>query len=220
MLQGLTQWLLDAIKSHGLLAVILGVAIETIIVPIPSPLILMAAGSVLIEANSIWLALFHALWISIVAGIAQTVGSYFVYGIAYTGGKPLIERFQRWHGISWDEIEEFQKKFKGRREGLMLFLLRAIPIMPLSIVSGVAGVIKMKWKAFSIYTFLGTIPRNTFLALLGWYMKEMYISFAGRIDHIETTVTILLILAIAAYIVLHKLGFFWKIRKKLLSSKE
>jgi membrane protein DedA with SNARE-associated domain len=216
MLEGLTQWLLDAIRTHGMLAVILGVAIETIIVPIPSPLILMAAGSVLITSNVWYIAILNALWISVIAGLAQTIGSYFVYGIAYKGGKPLIEKFEKWHGVSWKEITEFEKKFKGRNQNFTIFLLRAIPIMPLSIVSGVAGVIKVRWKEFSIFTFFGTIPRNVFFAMLGWYLREVYVTFAAKLDHIETIVSVILVLAIVGYIVGNKLGIFWKIRKKIL----
>ena len=47
MLADLTNWLLEAIKTHGLLAVVLGVVIETVIVPLPSPVIVMAAGYIL-----------------------------------------------------------------------------------------------------------------------------------------------------------------------------
>ncbi len=218
MFTELTDMLLEGIKTHGILAVIIGVAIETIIVPIPSPVILMAAGVVLIETEVLGLALLSALWISVVAGLAQTIGSYFVYGIAYYGGKPLIEKFEKWHGVSWKEIKEFQKKFgKGRKEDITLFILRALPIMPLSIVSGVAGVIKMNFKRYTFSTFLGTIPRNIFLALLGWQLKHTYEVMAARIDHLETIVSVLLVLAIIAYIVMHKLGIIWKIRKKILS---
>jgi membrane protein DedA with SNARE-associated domain len=216
MLEGLTQWLLESIRTHGILAVILGVAIETIVVPIPSPLILMAAGSVLITSDVWYIALLNGLWISVVAALAQTVGSFFVYGIAYSGGKPLIERFERWHGVSWKEILEFEKKFKGKNQNFIMFLLRAIPVMPLSIVSGVAGVIKMRWQEFSVFTFLGAVPRNLIFAMLGWYLREVYIVFAAKLDHIETIITVFLVLAIIGYIIGHKLGWFWKIRKKIL----
>lgn len=217
MLSTLTNAILEGIRSHGMLAVIMGVAIETIIVPIPSPLILMAAGFILIRSNSFITAVLAATWISIIAGLAQTIGSYFVYSVAYFGGKPLIEKYEKLHGVSWKEITQFQKKFgKGRREDLMLFVLRALPIMPLSVISGVAGVLKMDFKRYSLATFFGVIPRNIFLALLGWKMQEVYYELAHKIDSIETIATIFIISFGCVYVLLHKFNIISNIRRKIL----
>ena len=148
MFDGITNWIIASIQSYGVWAVILGIAIETIIVPIPSPLVLMTAGALLIDPK---LALFPAIIqiffkLTIPASIASTIGSYLVYGIGYLGGKPIIVKYEKLHGVSWKEISVFQKKFKGKKENLILATLRAIPIVPLSVISGVAGVMKMNWK--------------------------------------------------------------------------
>jgi len=217
MFTELTDWLLSAIHTHGILAVVLGVVIETVIVPIPSPLILMAAGSILIPSGPIYMILLNALWISLIAGLAQTIGSYILFFIGYYGGKPIIEKYERFHGVSWKEIQSFQKKFsKKRKEEYTLFLLRALPIMPLSVVSGVAGILEIDKKKYTIATFLGTIPRNLILSLMGYYMKGGYDIIAGHFDNAETILTILVILLILGYILGHKTGLFDKIRKKLL----
>lgn len=213
----ITQWLLELIQSHGILAVILGVVIETIIVPIPSPLILMTAGFVLIPHGSILSVAWAALWISLVAGIAQTIGSYMLYFIGYYGGKPLIIKFEKLHGVSWSEIQKFQKKFsKRRKEETTLFLLRALPIMPLSVISGVVGVMKMDFKKYSLATFLGVIPRNFVLALSGFIFSGFYEVIADYIDHAETLMTVIIVLLILGYIAGHKLGLFGWLRKNIL----
>jgi membrane protein DedA with SNARE-associated domain len=218
MFSEFTNSLIHAIRTHGILAVIIGVAIETIIVPLPSPLILMAAGYILIESNSFISAFGHALFISIIAGIAQTIGSYFVYGIAYYGGKPLIVKYEKLHGVSWKEILTFKKKFKKKKkEEITLGILRALPIMPLSVFSGVAGIVKMDFQRFTLATFLGVIPRNVFLALLGWQLKETYEKFAIYIDNIETIMTVLIVFVIIGYILANKFGIIDKIREKVLS---
>ena len=210
MFSEITQSILEAIKTHGIIAVVIGVGIETILAPIPSPLILMFAGYILISSKSVVPAFGHALYISVVAGIAQTIGSYLLYYIGYFGGKPFIEKF--------DEILTFKKKFdKNKREDITLGILRALPIMPLSVVSGVAGIIKMDFKRFTIATFIGVIPRNVFLALLGWQLKGAYERFAGYIDNIETVMTLLIIFIIVAYILAKRFGIIDKIRKKVLS---
>jgi len=217
MFSELTAWLLAGIKTHGILAVIIGVVIETIIVPLPSPLIIMAAGYILIPQGNLVTIILTALWISSVAGIAQTIGSYLLYLPGYYIGKPFIEKYEKFHGVSWKEIELFQKKFsKGRKEEVSVFLLRALPVIPLSIVSGVAGVMEIEPKKYTISTLLGVIPRNLILALLGFSFGEFYQLIAGNIDSAETIMTIILVLLIIGYILGHKTGFFHRIRKEIL----
>ncbi len=213
----LTTWILELIRSHGILAVILGVVIETVIVPLPSPLIVMTAGYILIPQGTLIQIILNAAWISLVAGLAQTIGSYLLFFIGYFGGKPVIQKFRKFHGVAWSDIKNFQNKFsKGKKEDFTLFLLRALPIMPLSVVSGVAGVMKMNIKRYTIATFLGVLPRNFSLAILGFSFGGFYTMIANKIDHAETIMTVLLVLLILFYIIGQKTGLFDKLRKKII----
>ncbi len=217
MFPELTGWIIEAIKTHGLLAVILGVVIETIIVPLPSPLIVMAAGYILIPQGNFLTIILSALWISVVASTAQTIGSFLLYLPGYYIGKPFIQKYEKYHSVSWKEIQQFQKKFsKGRKEEVTLFLLRALPIMPLSVISGVAGVLKIEPKKYTAATFLGVIPRNFILAIAGFLLGEFYQVIAGKIDNAETIMTLFIVLLIIIYIIGHKTGFFNKLRKEML----
>ncbi|MEK6917044.1 MAG: VTT domain-containing protein, partial [Nanoarchaeota archaeon] len=138
--------------------------------------------------------------------------------IGYYGGKPIIEKYEKFHGVSWKEIKQFQKKFsKSKKEDFTLFFMRLLPIMPLSVISGVAGVIKYDVKRYSLATFFGVVPRNIFLALIGYNFGELYSLMAGRIDHAETIMTILIVLLIGFYIIGKKTGLFDGVRKKFLN---
>ena len=120
--------------------------------------------------------------------------------------------------MSWKEIRQFQDKFsKNRKEDFTLFLMRLLPIMPLSVISGVAGVMKYDVKKYTLATFFGVVPRNIFLALLGYNFGELYNLMAGKIDYAETIMTILIVLLIGFYIVGKKIGLFDKLRKNLLN---
>ena len=87
--------------------------------------------------------------------------------------------------------------------------------MPLSVISGVAGVMKLDFKRYSIATFLGVVPRNLFLAILGFSFGEFYHLLASKIDYAETIITVILVLLIIAYIIGNKFGLFDKIRKRI-----
>jgi membrane protein DedA with SNARE-associated domain len=196
MLAELTTWIIESIRHLGWVGVFIGVIIESIIVPIPSPVIVMFAGFVMIEPS---LALLPAiakifLVITIPASIAGLIGNYVVYWVAYIGGKPLVEKFEKYLGFSWKDVISIRKKFRiAKSETISLIILRAIPIMPLSLVSGAAGVIKLDWKKYGIASFIGMLIRNTILAFLGWKIGEVYFTIAEKIDHLESFMTLTII---------------------------
>ena len=199
-------------RAHGQLAVFIGVLIEQIIVPIPSPLIVMGAGAILILPElSIPNAFLQILWIIVLPGaIASTVGSFIGYTISYYGGKALVVRLQRFLGVDWDEIENLGKRFQGRKEALSIFLSRAIPVFPISLVSIFAGLLRIPIKPFTLYTFLGSIFRCFFLAFVGWWIGSTYEKVATRLDSAETIVSILMLIAMVG-----ALGYlYYKLRKK------
>ena len=185
---------MELMRAHGQLAVFIGVMIEQIIVPIPSPLIIMGAGAILIPPGlSVPSAFLQILWIIVLPGsIASTLGSYIGYMISFYGGKALVLRFQRFLDVDWDQIERLEKRFQGKKEALSIFLSRAIPVFPISLVSIFAGLLRIPIKPFTIYTFLGSIFRCFFLAFVGWWIGATYEKAATRLDSVETIVSIVM----------------------------
>jgi len=211
LISEITQWIMELMRAHGQLSVFVGVMIEQIIVPIPSPMIIMGAGAILIPPDlSIPNAFVQILWIIVLPGIiASTLGSYIGYGISYYGGKALVVRFQRFLDVDWGQIEGLEKKFQGRRENLSLFLFRAIPVFPISLVSVFAGLLRIPLKPFTIYTFLGSIFRCLFLGFVGWWIGATYEKVATRLDSVETIISILMLIGMGA-----ALGFlYYKLRR-------
>jgi membrane protein DedA with SNARE-associated domain len=186
---------MELMRAHGQLAVFIGVMIEQIIVPIPSPLIIMGAGAILIPPGlSIPNAFLQILWIIVLPGsIASTLGSYIGYMISFYGGKALVLRFQLLD-VDWDQIERLEKRFQGKKEALSIFLSRAIPVFPISLVSIFAGLLRIPIKPFTIYTFLGSIFRCLFLSFFGWWIGATYEKAATRLDSVETIVSIVMLI--------------------------
>ncbi len=187
---------MELMRAHGQLSVFIGVMIEQIIVPIPSPLIIMGAGAILIAAElSIPNAFLQILWIIVLPGsIASTLGSYIGYLISFYGGKALVVRLQRFLDVDWQEIENLEKRFKGKKEALSIFLSRAIPVFPISLVSIFAGLLRIPIKPFTFYTFLGSIFRCLFLGFFGWWIGATYGKVATRLDSVETVVSIIMLI--------------------------
>src|SRR3989338_2256504 len=112
LFEGLIAWVLTLIQAYGPYSVFFAVILEEVLIPIPSPLVIMGAAFILIPAD---IAFWEGIWrifliIVIPASIASTIGSFFCYGIGYYGGRRLINRFQRFLGISWIDVEKREKQ--------------------------------------------------------------------------------------------------------------
>ncbi|MFB6147979.1 MAG: DedA family protein, partial [Candidatus Nanohaloarchaea archaeon] len=125
------QPLIQLIQQHGVLAVMLGMVVEEVFVPIPSPVIPMAAGAILVQGTGLEALLFILFMIALPASIASVLSSYFVYGIAYYGGKPVIKEYGRYLDISWEEVQHLEKHFDHEHEKYYVALFRAVPVVPL-----------------------------------------------------------------------------------------
>ena len=197
------NWIMESIRSHGAWSVFIGVIIESVIVPIPSPLIIMGAGFVLISPQ---FSLFEALvpiilQIVLPGSVASTVGAYIGYGIGYFGGKTVVDRWKGFLGFNWGDVEALERRFQGGRVNTTIFLLRALPIFPLSVISAAAGLLRLPLQQFSLWTFYGAIPRCLLLGYLGWGLGETYQGFAKGLDRAEGIVSAILILTIVGAIV-------------------
>ena len=203
---------MELMRANGQLSVFIGVMIEQIIVPIPSPLIIMGAGAILISPGlSIPNAFFQILWIIVLPGsIASTLGSYIGYMISYYGGKALVLRFQRFLGVDWEEIGNLEKRFQGKKEAIAIFFSRAIPVFPISLVSIFAGLLRVPLKPFTVYTFFGSIFRCFFLAFVGWWIGATYEKVATRLNSAETFVSILMLIGMVGVLAY----LYYKLRKK------
>ena len=210
------NWIIDSIRAHGPWSVFIGVIIESVIVPIPSPLIIMGAGFLLISAELSFLEAAVPILVQIVlpGSIASTLGAYVGYGIGYLGGKPLVERLQSFLGFSWSDIEAMERRFHSGQINTSLFFLRALPIFPLSVISAAAGLLRLPIKQFTLWTFYGSVPRCLFLGYLGWGLGEPYQAMAKGIDKVETIVSMLMLGLIFALI----LWVRWRVRGKILKS--
>jgi membrane protein DedA with SNARE-associated domain len=202
-LADILNWIMDSIRAYGPWSVFAGVIIESVIVPIPSPLIIMGAGFILISPELNFLQALAPILLQIVlpGSIASTVGAYIGYAIGYYGGKPMVDRWERFLGFSWQDVEALERRFQSGQVKTSIFFLRALPIFPLSVISAAAGLLRLPINQFSLWTFYGTIPRCLLLGYLGWGLGETYQGIAKGIDKVEGIVSGILILTIFGVII-------------------
>ena len=196
--------------NYGALGVFLGSFLEEIIAPIPSTLVILGSSFFIMQSAPITVASVTKLfiYISITASLGLTLGSLFLYAIGYYLGKPFIDNWGKYLGLRWKDVEKTQKKFEETRsDDIILFTLRAIPVIPSIAISTFCGIIRFKLRDYIIITFLGSIIRATILGFVGWQFGTFYESIARQIALYENFVITGIILAVIGYIIYKK---YWK----------
>jgi membrane protein DedA with SNARE-associated domain len=131
----------------------------------------------------------------VAAGIG--IGSSAVYAIAHVGGKPAIDRYGRWLGVSWTDVEAIERRVSvGHRDELTLFGLRLIPVIPGVAISAFCGAIRYRYRPFIITTLAGSYVRAVLLGIIGWQAGELYMASLDRIDQLEHYLLIPIVLAL------------------------
>ncbi|KUK74454.1 DedA family protein [Methanobacterium sp. 42_16] len=192
---------------YGPLGVFIASIIEEVIAPIPSTLVIMGTSFIVLKGAVISIDAFLKLFLNIVlpASLGVTIGSLFVYGIAYFAGKPFLERWGKYLGVSWEDIEKTEKKFqKSRSDELVLFLVRAVPIIPSVAISAFCGFIRFDLKKYLVITFFGTLVRAFILGFIGWQFGSMYQTLADEISYLEEVSVILILISAVLYFIYKK----------------
>ncbi len=185
----------------GYLGVALWVAIESVIVPIPSELVLPFAGFLVGEGVAIepltgrpW-----AFWLVALAGtLGATIGALVAYAIGARGGRPLIERWGRYVGISATDMDRADDFF-ARHGQAASFFGRMIPVVR-SLVSFAAGIAHMPLARFTLFTFLGSLPFTVVLVFAGVQLGANWEEVGAILKRFEYVVLALLAALILAWI--------------------
>lgn len=191
---------------------VVGTFLEEVIAPLPSPFVLATAGTITKAQNN---PLSYILLIAVLAAVSKTIGGIFLYTITDKMEDLFVSKFGRFVGVSQGDIEKIGKYFNGtRKDWIVLFLLRALPVAPSSPISITAGLVRIKMKTFITSTFLGTIIRNTFYLYIGYTGLAASESLSSGLNTSETIAEILVVLSLLAGIV-----WGYKKRKLIFSGK-
>lgn len=210
MLSSVLQPIIDILhRLSGVLPtevfVTVGAFIEELIAPIPSPLVMTLAGSL---AASEGKTLTYLGVLAFLGAVGKTIGSWIIYHIADKSEDFVMNKLGRFVGVSHREIEIIGKHLNhGWRDDVILFLLRAIPIMPTAPVSIVCGLIKLHLRTYLVSTFLGTLVRNIFYLYLGYTSLGALESLNEGIDSFEKFGYLILLVAVGA-------AFLWIYKQK------
>jgi membrane protein DedA with SNARE-associated domain len=155
-----SSWLIALITDYGLLIIFVLMAAENACLPVPSEVVVPYGG--------VLAALGHtSLWaVIVVSTAAAIVGAGTVYLMGRFGGRPLALRYGRRIRIKPGHVEMVERWFARRGEPMVIYT-RMLPVVR-TFISLPAGVARMSWPKFLLYTALGSAVWNAALAYLGW----------------------------------------------------
>ncbi len=189
-------------EAVGYIGVAIWVAIESVIVPIPSELILPFAGFLVGQGGAIE-PLTGQPWtlpLVVMAGtFGATAGALVAYAIGYWGGRPVILRWGRILRITPDDLDKVETFF-ARHGAAASFFGRLIPVVR-SLVSFGAGVGRMPIVPFTVYTILGSLPFTFVLVYVGVQLGANWEAIGAVLKQFEY--------AILGVLVLIALLFVW-----------
>lgn len=184
--------------SVGYVGVALAVALETIVAPIPSEVILPMAGWKVSQSSadpSVVEPLTNLAWNLPLAVALATVGSVagavVGYYIGAWGGRPLLDRYGRYVGIGSEDLDRADRWF-DRWGSWAVFLGRMVPLVR-TFVSYPAGISRMSMGRFLLFSTLGSLPWNLGLIYAGFVVGENYDRIEAAIKPYEYVIYVIVI---------------------------
>ena len=188
-------------EAVGYIGVALWVAIESVVIPIPSELVLPFAGFLVGTGAAVepltgqpW-----SYWLVVLTGtLGATIGALVAYAIGAWGGRPVIQRWGRYVGITGADLDRAEAFFARHGEAASFFG-RMVPVIR-SLVSFAAGVARMPLGRFIVFSFLGSLPFTALLVFAGVQLGANWESIGGVIKRFEYAIVGVLAIIVVAWI--------------------
>jgi len=175
----------------GYLGVMMAMAIESAMIPLPSELILPYAGFLVSDPGRLepltgqpW-----NFWIVVVAAtVGNTLGSLVAYAIGAYGGRPFLERYGRYLLIRPHEIE-LADRFFARHGAATVFIGRLLPVVR-TFISFPAGVARMPLGRFIAYSTAGAFIWSCLLVYAGTILGANWVQIRHALQPFDLAIAL------------------------------
>ena len=205
MTQSIFDFLRNAIVHYGYWAVGAAVLLENAGIPVPGETILLLASFLAYSQHELQLK-----WIVVVATIAATLGDNLGFAVGYHGGRLLLERYQNIFRIQRSTLLRAEQMF-ARYGAVTVFFARFV--FGMRIIAGpMAGVLRMSWRRFLMFNFLGAAVWVTVISGAGYLFGRHWERLEQSLKRFDL---------IAAVVVLLIIGvLWWRGRRQSKASSE
>lgn len=166
----MTKYITSILESAGYFGIVFLMFLENVFPPIPSEFIMPLAGFMVTQGRLSFVGVVAA---GVVGSMLGTLPFYYLgRRMDEERLKTLADRHGRWLTVSREDIEKAQKWF-DHHGGLTVLFCRLIPGVR-SVISIPAGINRMNFAAFLLYSAVGTAIWTGLLTYLGYFLKANF----------------------------------------------
>jgi membrane protein DedA with SNARE-associated domain len=202
LFDAVVHFMTDEVARFGYLGVFFLMVLESACVPVPSEVTMLFGGAL---ASPSFAAPGRELdlWtVALVGTAGNLLGSWLAYLAGAVGGRPLINRWGRYLLLTPHEMDRAHEWFERHGEAAVFFS-RLLPVVR-TFISLPAGVARMNFAKFTLYTVLGCLPWSLALAFAGFKLGENW----HAVDRIMRPFSLLLAVVFVAAVA-------WWVRRRL-----
>jgi membrane protein DedA with SNARE-associated domain len=189
------DFVIHTLSTLGYFGIVLLMAIESACIPLPSEVIMPFSGFLVAQGT-------FSLWGAALAGaVGCTLGSTIAYVVGALGGRRLALRYGRFILLSAHDIDLADRWFRRFGEATVFFT-RLMPLVR-TFISLPAGIAKMPFVRFIVYSFLGSLIWSAFLAYIGMQLGAHWDQLKPLFRKFDVLFVVVIVLLIAWYIYRH-----------------
>jgi len=186
----IVNFIVNLISSLGYISIVILMALESLIAPVPSEAVMPFAGFLIAEGT------FDFPGVIFFSTLGSLIGSLISYCLGYWGGRPLVERWGRYLLLDRHHLTLTEEYFKKKGD-ITILICRFIPVIR-HLISIPAGMGKMNLLKFCLYTVIGAGLWNAFLAYIGYILRSNWTEVM-KYSHILDYLVIAALIAIIGY---------------------
>src|SRR3990170_1687891 len=195
ILEPIAQWIISVISSLGYGGIILTMTIESACIPLPSEIIMPFFGYLVTTGR------FTLFWTGVAGALGCVIGSVLAYWVGIWGGRPFLEKYGKFILISGKDLEAADRFFKKYGD-LSIFISRLLPVIR-TFISLPAGIARMNFTKFVIYTFLGSLPWCLALAYVGKVLGENWETIRVYFRKADVLIGVIIVIGVIYFIYRH-----------------
>jgi len=164
VLERVFEWIIETVHAWGYPGIVIMMAVESTILPFPSEAALIPAGFLASQGRM-------DPFMAIACGaIGSLVGATINYFVSMQLGRPIMERIGHYVLVTPDKLDAADRYFAQHGE-ITTFIGRLIPGIR-HLISIPAGVARMNYPRFALYTTLGAAMWSTVLVGVGYWAGQ------------------------------------------------
>jgi membrane protein DedA with SNARE-associated domain len=191
----LSRFVVHTISTLGYTGILVTMAIESACIPLPSEIIMPFSGYLVTTGQ------FTMFGVTLAGAAGNLIGSIVAYYVGVWGGRPFVERYGRYVLISHRDLDTADRWFAKYGEAAVFFS-RLLPVVR-TFISLPAGIARMNFPRFVVFSFLGALPWCYLLAYIGVAMGERWEQLREYFHQFDIVIGTLLVLAAGYFLWSH-----------------